>query len=59
VPARSAPAPPHGLSSGKDFLVANAVEAMVAQPKKKPIPDFNWTLKPDYGKVPEYLQQVE
>lgn len=58
VPKRSE-APLHGLTSGKDFVTTNAVSAMLTAPKRLPREEPDWTAKPDYGKVPEYLDRVK
>lgn len=63
VPRRT-DAPLHGLTSGKDFVTSNAVDAMLAVPKK-PVgikdteAETNWLARPEYGKVPEYLSRVK
>ncbi|OQS02601.1 hypothetical protein THRCLA_21374 [Thraustotheca clavata] len=54
--------PVMGLKTSKNFITANAVEAILdvpgnrARAKKEPPVYRN---KPDYGKVPEYLQEVK
>lgn len=58
VPRREE-APLHGLSSGKNFIVSNAVEAILKVPRKPPTRDYSFLDKPDYGKVPDYLQRVK
>mmetsp|Transcript_18819 Transcript_18819/g.32130 ORF Transcript_18819/g.32130 Transcript_18819/m.32130 type:complete len:246 (+) Transcript_18819:61-798(+) len=55
VPSRAEP-PLHGLSSNKNFITANAVEVILAKPKKVPQEDFQWTSRPGYGSVPIYLR---
>ena len=57
VPLRTE-VPPHGLVTTKNFIVANALETILAEPKRpkeEPLP----TQKKDYGKVPRYLQTVK
>lgn len=49
--------PVMGLTSNKNFITANAVEAILAKPKNVPQEEFQWTMKPDYGKVPMYLRR--
>lgn len=47
-------------TKAKDFVTANAVEAILAVPPprtRKQAPD--WTAKPDYGKTPAYLERVK
>lgn len=48
-----------GLVSAKNFVTANAVENILAQPKKVPEPATLATQKADFGKVPAYLQTVK
>jgi hypothetical protein len=46
--------PVMNLKSGKNFVTANAVEAILSQ--AKPLKhDILYTMKPDFGKVPKYL----
>merc|ERR1711998_171841 len=47
-----------GVRSNKNFITANAVENILAQPKK-PKEDADWTKKPSYGKTPTYLKKVK
>jgi hypothetical protein len=47
------------LSSGKDFVVHNAVEAILAVPRPRGRDVDDWLAKPDYGKIPEYLSVVK
>lgn len=47
-----------GLVSKKNFVIANAVENMLAQPKLKDSP-FDYTKKAEYGKTPEYLKSIQ
>ncbi|GLC35364.1 hypothetical protein PLESTM_000312100 [Pleodorina starrii] len=49
--------PKMGLTSNKNFITSNAVDVMLAKPGKVPQPEFQWTQKPDYGKVPLYLKR--
>jgi len=56
VPLRDE-APVHGLKSNKNFVTANAVEVVLAEPKKLPGEPFLYTAKPDFGKVPAYLKR--
>eukprot|EP00002_Diphylleia_rotans_P026744 TRINITY_DN534_c1_g1_i3.p2 TRINITY_DN534_c1_g1~~TRINITY_DN534_c1_g1_i3.p2 ORF type:complete len:146 (-),score=37.18 TRINITY_DN534_c1_g1_i3:550-987(-) len=48
-----------GLSSGKNFVTANAVEVILAEPKKKPVAPIDYTHKEDYGRPPKYLTRVK
>ena len=51
--------PVMGLQTTKNFLVANAVENILAVPKKVNKDDALYVAKRDYGKVPDYLNQVK
>ena len=46
--------PAMNLASGKNFITANAVEAILSKPApvRSEVP---WTMKPDFGQVPKYL----
>mmetsp|Transcript_2218 Transcript_2218/g.5639 ORF Transcript_2218/g.5639 Transcript_2218/m.5639 type:complete len:246 (-) Transcript_2218:435-1172(-) len=46
-----------GLQSNKNFITSNAVEVILAKPKKVPQEDFIWTSRPGYGTVPIYLRR--
>lgn len=46
--------PVMNLKSGKNFLTANAVEAILSHPKSVK-QDLPYTMKPDFGKVPKYI----
>jgi hypothetical protein len=48
-----------GLTTTKNFVIANAVENMLAEPKKVESRQVDWLHKEDFGKVPEYLQHVK
>jgi len=50
--------PMMGVRSNKNFITANAVENILAQPKKA-VKDTDWTKKPTYGKTPSYLKKVK
>ena len=47
-----------GLKSDKNFIVANAVETILAAPKTKP-EETKYVSKKDYGQVPKYLNRVK
>jgi len=47
-----------GLKSGKNFIVTNAIENILSTAKKTEEP-INWTKKPDYGQVPDYIQKIK
>lgn len=52
--------PLHGLSSSKDFVTTNAVDAILALPRSKPKQDQpNWTTRPGFGKKPQYLSEIK
>lgn len=42
----------------KNFITSNAVENILAVPKKKPEP-VQWLKKPHFGEVPPYLQKIK
>lgn len=48
-----------GLRTTKNFITANAVEAILQVPQGLPEPEPDYLKKADYGKVPEYLGQVK
>merc|ERR1712100_679216 len=58
VPLRSEK-PVMGLKTTKDFLVANAVENILAVPGQRVNKSPQYIKKKDYGKVPEYLLHVK
>lgn len=51
--------PVMGLKTTKDFLVANAVENILAVPAQRTNQSPQYIKKRDYGKVPEYLKHVK
>ena len=48
-----------GLTSDKNYIVANAVENILAAPKVKDNNGPDYTKKKDYGKMPKYLQKIK
>lgn len=48
-----------GLTSDKNYIVANAVENILAAPKVKENTGKDYTKKKDYGKTPKYLQKIK
>lgn len=52
-------APVIGMRSNKNFITANAVEAILQVPKVINTGELNYLKKEDYGKVPEYLTKVK
>jgi len=58
VPRRDE-APIMNLCTSKNYVVANAVETILAAPKKIPDNAKDYLKKEDFGKVPKYLTQVK
>mmetsp|Transcript_38576 Transcript_38576/g.102019 ORF Transcript_38576/g.102019 Transcript_38576/m.102019 type:complete len:278 (+) Transcript_38576:89-922(+) len=58
VPRRDE-APVMNLCTSKNYVVANAVETILAAPKKLPDNAKDYLKKEDFGKVPKYLQHVK
>mmetsp|Transcript_23503 Transcript_23503/g.23712 ORF Transcript_23503/g.23712 Transcript_23503/m.23712 type:complete len:262 (+) Transcript_23503:79-864(+) len=58
VPLRD-DAPVMGLHSQKNFITANAVEAILQVPRVIDNGEPDYLKKEDYGKTPEYLSQVK
>jgi hypothetical protein len=48
-----------GLKSNKNFVTANAVEAILQVPQRLAEGEADYLAKADYGRVPEYLGQVK
>jgi hypothetical protein len=48
-----------GLTSSKNFIVSNAVEVILAQPKNVKEPKVRYVEKPEFGKTPEYLSSIK
>lgn len=51
--------PVHNLVTSKNFIVANAVETILAAPKKVSVGAKDYLKKEDYGKVPQYLKHIK
>jgi len=51
--------PVMNLVTSKNFVVANAVETILAAPKKVSQGAKDYLCKEDYGKVPRYLQNIK
>jgi len=51
--------PPMNLVTSKNFVVANAVETILAQPKKVQQGAKDYLRKDDYGRVPKYLKNIK
>ncbi|PFH31757.1 putative enkurin [Besnoitia besnoiti] len=48
-----------GISSACDRVTANAIDNILSRPRKTSQDALDWTCKPDYGRVPQYLQDVK
>jgi len=48
-----------GLTTTKNFVVANAVNNILMEPKSTAAVQPNWLEKEDFGRVPAYLTQVK
>lgn len=59
VPRHDDHSPPHNLVSSKNFIVSNAVEVILAQPKKTTSGAKDYLNKEDYGKTPKYLTHIK
>ena len=51
--------PVMGLRTSKNFITANAVEAILSVPQMPQTESVDYLGKEDYGKVPDYLSQVK
>lgn len=51
--------PIHGLVSDKNFIVANAVEAILSAPKVAEKQDKDYLKKKNFGKVPKYVNKIK
>eukprot|EP00930_Biecheleria_cincta_P090595 TRINITY_DN79_c0_g2_i1.p1 TRINITY_DN79_c0_g2~~TRINITY_DN79_c0_g2_i1.p1 ORF type:complete len:278 (-),score=67.26 TRINITY_DN79_c0_g2_i1:66-899(-) len=58
-PPKRSEQPVMNLVSSKNFVVANAVEVILAAPKKLPEASKDYLKKEDYGKVPKYLTHIK
>jgi len=58
-PPKRGEIPVMNLVSSKNFIVANAVETILAQPKKIQDNTKDYLSKEDYGKVPKYLHHIK
>ena len=50
--------PVMGLSSGKNFIVTNAIENILSTAKRAPEP-ADWLKKKQYGKTPDYIHKIK
>ena len=48
-----------GLVSDKNYIVANAVENILAAPKMPENKDKDFLKKRNYGKTPQYMQKIK
>ena len=51
--------PIHGLVSDKNFIVANAVENILAAPKLPQTKEKDYLKKKNFGAVPKYLTKIK
>jgi len=51
--------PIHGLVSDKNFIVANAVENILAAPKLPANKEKDYLKKKNFGKTPKYLEKIK
>merc|ERR1719313_3282316 len=59
IPAKDDAPPIMNLVTSKNFVVANAVETILAAPKKTAQGAKDYLHKEDYGKVPKYLDHIK
>lgn len=50
--------PVTGIKSRANFVTVNAVDTILAVPRRVGLPEVNYLEKEDYGKVPKYLEQA-
>jgi len=58
-PPKKGDVPVMNLVTSKNFVVANAVEAILAAPNKVQTQAKDYLQKEDYGKVPKYLSSIK
>lgn len=46
-----------GLKSNKNYIIANAVQNILAAPKQEPEKE-DYLKKKNYGQIPEYLNKI-
>eukprot|EP00755_Sulcionema_specki_P029927 Sspe_Gene.93226::Locus_65920_Transcript_2_2_Confidence_0.500_Length_1063::g.93226::m.93226 len=51
--------PVMGLTTQKNFVVANAVDNILSMPKRQPKQDVSAVQRPDFGKTPTYLKRIK
>merc|ERR1719171_1697277 len=59
IPAKDDAPPIMNLVTSKNFVVANAVETILAAPKKTSQGAKDYLHKEDYGKIPKYLGHIK
>ena len=47
-----------GLKSNKNYILTNAVENILSNPKMQP-EEKNWTKKKYYGETPKYIEKIK
>ena len=47
------------MKSNVDFVKQNIKKAKLMIPKANPTKEVDWTMKDDFGKVPEYLVRMK
>merc|ERR1712046_25541 len=58
-PPRANDRPVQGLVTSKNFITCNAVENILAVPKRTDVRQVSYMNKKGYGKVPAYLEKVK
>jgi len=58
-PPRKSERPVQGLVTSKNFITCNAVENILAVPKKTDVRQVSYMNKKGYGQVPRYLEKVK
>merc|ERR1712167_26087 len=58
-PPKASERPVQGLVTSKNFITCNAVENILAVPKKTDVRQVSYMNKKGYGKVPAYLEKVK
>lgn len=58
-PPKRGDEPMMGLVTSKNFLVANAIDVILATPRKVEAANADYMKKEDFGKVPKYLSQIK
>jgi hypothetical protein len=58
-PPKASERPVQGLVTSKNFITCNAVENILAVPKKTDVRQVSYMNKKGYGKMPKYLEKVK